>query len=207
MCNRKDYQGNTVAILVDQNCTGLQSFPLHHMKGWSTAPPILYSGGGGGSRGKQSAQARSRTPTPSSRSLEASSKAPPLQQVGLPPLRKDAPGRSAPSRGSLPMWECAEHQQRALEKLRSEVYATSSKPTHESHLNTMAKALRAWGSLSCHLRRRRYWHSERLLRKVAIGLLVTSLLHIVPKLSGTGMILRECCIATLKTVKGHAAEV
>ena len=124
-----------------------QSFPLHHMKGWSSAPPIQYSSGGGGHRGKQATKARSRTPTPSSTNLGASSKAPPSQRVDLPPLRKDAPGRVATNRGSLPNWESVEHQRQALERLHTYVHASSSRPTHESHLNTMATALRVWFSL------------------------------------------------------------
>ena len=114
------------------------------MKGWTASPAIQYSSGSGGSRGRSSTQARSRTPA-SSTSLGASSKAAPHHRSDLPPLRKDAPGRRAPSKGMLPKWESVEHQHQALARLQSDVHASSSKPTHESHLCTMAKALRAWG--------------------------------------------------------------
>ena len=49
------------------------------------------------------------------------------------------------NRGSLPNWESVEHQRQALERLQKDVHASSSRPTHESHLNTMATALRVWG--------------------------------------------------------------
>ena len=115
------------------------------MKGWAASPAVQYSKDAGGQRGRRAAKTRSRSPPPASSSLGATSKASPPLRSELPPLRSDAPGRAAPTKGVLPHWDGAEHQSRAMAKFRADMHAASSKPTHESHLNTMTKALQAWG--------------------------------------------------------------
>ena len=65
--------------------------------------------------------------------------------AGFGPLRKDAPGRSGRSRGSLPALDSEVERSNALDALDDDVYAVSSRTAQASLWKTIQAALAKFG--------------------------------------------------------------
>ena len=85
-----------------------------------------------------------RATTPSTRSRSPRGRSDPEGQA-LPPLRVDAPGRRAPSRGSLPSLSSEAERSTAVASLFSDVYAASSRQKQATMWRTISAALDKWG--------------------------------------------------------------
>ena len=85
-----------------------------------------------------------RATTPSTRSRSPRGRSDPEGQA-LPPLRVDAPGRRAPSRGSLPSLSSEAERSTAVASLFSDVYAASSRQKQAAMWRTISAALDKWG--------------------------------------------------------------
>ena len=79
--------------------------------------------------------ARSRTPAPAR---------PSASQLGWAPLRRDAPGRRARTRGSFPNLATEEARDAALEAADRDIYAASSTAPYASRIKLLHKALALW---------------------------------------------------------------
>ena len=60
-------------------------------------------------------------------------------------MREDAPGRGAPSRGSLPTLDTARDRDAALEELERDFHAASSRKAVDMKMKTIKAALSKWG--------------------------------------------------------------
>ena len=78
---------------------------------------------------------RSRSPVPAGASAS---------QLGSPPLRRDAPGRRARTRGSFPNLATEEAREATLEAADRDIYAARSTAPYTSRIKLLHKALALW---------------------------------------------------------------